>query len=138
MSLVESRVPRTALTEALTWVVTGLTLGVTAGSALAGAGVDAWGAETAFAVPALSAALAGLLALAGAPRAAPAAARAGSSTPPGRSSPEARVTRRVAAPSGAARRPGKPDAVTTRRLHGSAAVPQPTPARPSRSSSSPR
>jgi predicted MFS family arabinose efflux permease len=67
MSLVESRVSRSALTEALTWVVTGLTLGVTAGSALAGAGVDAWGAETAFAVPALSAALAGVLALAGAP-----------------------------------------------------------------------
>ena len=67
MSLVESRMPRSALTEALTWVVTGLTLGVTAGSAAAGAAVDAWGAETAFAVPALSAALAGLLALAGAP-----------------------------------------------------------------------
>jgi len=67
MSLVESRVSRSALTEALTWVVTGLTLGVTGGSALAGAAVDAWGAETAFAVPALSAALAGLLALAGAP-----------------------------------------------------------------------
>jgi predicted MFS family arabinose efflux permease len=53
MSLVESRVLRAALTEALTWVVTGLTLGVTAGSALAGVAVDAWGAETAFAVPAL-------------------------------------------------------------------------------------
>jgi predicted MFS family arabinose efflux permease len=66
MSLVESRVSRAALTEALTWVVTGLTLGVTAGSALAGAAVDAWGAETAFAVPALSAALAGVLALLGA------------------------------------------------------------------------
>jgi predicted MFS family arabinose efflux permease len=62
MSLVESRVPRAALTEALTWVVTGLTLGVTAGSALAGAAVDAWGAETAFVVPAASAALAGILA----------------------------------------------------------------------------
>jgi MFS family permease len=66
-TLVESRVTRSALTEALTWVVTGLTLGVTAGSALAGAAVDAWGAETAFAVPALSAAVAGVLALAGAP-----------------------------------------------------------------------
>jgi predicted MFS family arabinose efflux permease len=65
MSLVESRVPRSALTEALTWVVTGLTLGVTVGSAVAGAAVDAWGAETAFAVPAVSAALAGALALAG-------------------------------------------------------------------------
>jgi MFS family permease len=66
MSLVESRVSRAALTEALTWVVTGLTLGVTAGSAVAGAAVDAWGAEAAFAVPASAAALAALLALAGA------------------------------------------------------------------------
>jgi MFS family permease len=67
MSLAESRVPRASLTEALTWVVTGLTLGVTVGSALAGAAVDAWGAETAFVVPAVSAALAGLLAVASAP-----------------------------------------------------------------------
>jgi MFS family permease len=67
MSLVESRVPRASLTEALTWVVTGLTLGVTVGSALAGAAVDAWGAETAFVVPAMSAALAGLLTVLAAP-----------------------------------------------------------------------
>ncbi|RFU20100.1 MFS transporter [Geodermatophilus marinus] len=66
-SLVEARVPRSALTEALSWTTTGLTLGITAGSALAGAAVDAWGAEAAFAVPALGAALAGLVALAGAP-----------------------------------------------------------------------
>ena len=64
MSLVESRVPRQALTEALTWTFTGLTLGVTAGSALAGAAVDSWGAETAFVVPAAGAATAALLALA--------------------------------------------------------------------------
>ncbi len=67
MSLVESRVPRWALTEALTWVNTGLTLGLTAGSALAGAAVDAWGAQDAFAVPALAAASAAVLAVAGAP-----------------------------------------------------------------------
>jgi MFS family permease len=67
LSLVESRVPRSALTEALSWTTTGLTLGVTAGSALAGAAVDAWGAETAFVFPALAAGLAALLALAGAP-----------------------------------------------------------------------
>jgi MFS family permease len=67
MSLVESRVPRASLTEALTWVFTGLTLGVTAGSALAGAAVDGWGAGPAFAVPAGGAALAALLALAGTP-----------------------------------------------------------------------
>ena len=67
MSLVESRVPRASLTEALTWVFTGLTLGVTAGSALAGAAVDRFGAEAAFAVPAAGAAAAALLALLGAP-----------------------------------------------------------------------
>jgi MFS family permease len=64
-SLVESRVAPGVLTESLAWTITGLTLGVTAGSALAGAAVDAWGAQTAFAVPALAAAAAGLLALAG-------------------------------------------------------------------------
>ncbi len=90
MSLVESRVLRTALTEALTWVVTGLTLGVTVGAALAGAAVDAWGAETAFVVPAAAAALAGVLALAGAPvhrrtgaRRAPAAAVPEAASPAG-------------------------------------------------------
>jgi predicted MFS family arabinose efflux permease len=66
-SLVESRVARSALTEALSWTTTGLTLGVTAGSALAGWAVDHWGAEDAFAVPAVAAGLAALLALAGAP-----------------------------------------------------------------------
>jgi predicted MFS family arabinose efflux permease len=66
-SLVESRVPRSALTEALSWTTTGLTLGVTAGSALAGVAVDHWGAQTAFAVPALAAALAAVVALAGVP-----------------------------------------------------------------------
>ena len=67
MSLVESRVPRASLTEALTWVFTGLTLGVTAGSSLAGVAVDSWGAQAAFAVPAGGAALAALLALVGVP-----------------------------------------------------------------------
>jgi predicted MFS family arabinose efflux permease len=66
-TLVESRVSRRSLTEALTWVVTALTLGVTAGSAIAGAAVDAWGAEAAFAVPAAAAGLAALLALLEAP-----------------------------------------------------------------------
>lgn len=67
MSLVESRAPRSALTEALTWVVTGLVLGVTAGSAIAGRAVDHWGARSAFAVPASAAALAAVLALSAAP-----------------------------------------------------------------------
>jgi predicted MFS family arabinose efflux permease len=66
-SLVESRVAPGSLTESLAWTITGLTVGVTAGSAVAGAAVDAWGAEAAFAVPALAAALAAVLALCGAP-----------------------------------------------------------------------
>ena len=60
-SLVESRVGPGVLTESLAWTITGLTVGVTAGSAIAGAAVDAWGAERAFAVPAVAAAVAGLL-----------------------------------------------------------------------------
>ncbi|MGY1811371.1 MFS transporter [Blastococcus sp. SYSU D00820] len=67
MSLVESRVPRASLTEALAWTSTGLIAGVTVGAAVAGAAVDRWGAEAAFAVPAIAAALAAVLALAGAP-----------------------------------------------------------------------
>jgi MFS family permease len=66
-SLVESRVAPGVLTESLAWTITGLTVGVTAGSAIAGAAVDAWGAEQAFAVPAVAAAVAGLLSLLGAP-----------------------------------------------------------------------
>ncbi|WP_138759974.1 MFS transporter [Modestobacter altitudinis] len=63
MSLVEARVPRAGLTEGLTWTSTGLVVGITAGSALAGTAVDEWGAEAAFAVPALGAAVAGLFAV---------------------------------------------------------------------------
>jgi len=65
-SLVESRVAPRVLTESLAWTITGLTLGVTAGSALAGAAVDRWGAQDAFAVPALAAALTAVVGLAGA------------------------------------------------------------------------
>jgi MFS family permease len=66
-SLVESRVAPGVLTESLAWTITGLTVGVTAGSALAGAAVDAWGAEQAFTVPAAAAGVAAVLALLGAP-----------------------------------------------------------------------
>ncbi|MGY1916690.1 MFS transporter [Blastococcus sp. SYSU DS0973] len=65
-SLVESRAVPGVLTESLAWTISGLTLGVTVGSALAGAAVDAWGAEAAFAVPAGAAAAAALLAVVGA------------------------------------------------------------------------
>jgi MFS family permease len=67
LTFVESRMPRSAVNEGLAWTSTGLTLGVTAGAAIAGIAVDAWGAETAFVVPAAAAALAALLAVAGTP-----------------------------------------------------------------------
>jgi hypothetical protein len=44
-----------------------MTVGVTAGSALAGTAVDAWGARPAFAVPCVAAGVAALLAVAGTP-----------------------------------------------------------------------
>jgi MFS family permease len=65
MSLVEARVPRSALTESLSWTTAGLTAGVTAGAALAGLAVDGWGARAAFVVPAVAAALSAVLAVSG-------------------------------------------------------------------------
>ncbi|MCZ2858942.1 MFS transporter [Blastococcus sp. VKM Ac-2987] len=64
-TLVESRAVPGVLTESLAWTISGLTLGVTVGSAVAGAAVDAWGAQSAFAVPAGAAAAAALFAVAG-------------------------------------------------------------------------
>jgi predicted MFS family arabinose efflux permease len=63
LSVVEAGVERSSLTEALSWSTTGLTAGVTVGSALAGAAVDAWGPTAAFAVPATGAAAAAVLTL---------------------------------------------------------------------------
>jgi len=57
MSLVERLVPRRALTEGLTWSITALTVGVTAGAALAGLLVDAYGSNAAFRLSAGSAVL---------------------------------------------------------------------------------
>jgi predicted MFS family arabinose efflux permease len=62
MSLVERLVPRRALTEGLTWSVTALTVGVTAGAAIAGPVVDAYGANTAFRLSAGAAVLTALTA----------------------------------------------------------------------------
>ncbi|SEO99956.1 MFS transporter [Trujillonella endophytica] len=96
-SLVESRVPRASLTEALTWTMAGLIGGVTLGAALAGAAVDAWGAQDAFAVPALAAALGGVLALVGSPLLrTPAAGGPGADGEVPQASPEAPVERQAA------------------------------------------
>jgi MFS family permease len=48
LGLVEARVPAAALTEGLTWSITGIGLGLTAGSALSGQVIDQYGASEAF------------------------------------------------------------------------------------------
>ncbi|MFE0644850.1 MFS transporter [Streptomyces sp. NPDC058877] len=58
MALVEAHVPRTKLTEGMTWTSTGLAIGVALGSAAAGWVVDASGAEAGYVVPVVSGALA--------------------------------------------------------------------------------
>ncbi|MER7955061.1 MFS transporter [Streptomyces sp. NPDC096030] len=65
MSLVEAHVPRTKLTEGMTWTGTGMAIGVALGSSAAGWVVDASGAEAAYVVPVVSGALAVLVGLLG-------------------------------------------------------------------------
>ncbi|MFI9626264.1 MFS transporter [Streptomyces sp. NPDC052042] len=65
MALVEQHVPRTALTEGMTWTSTGLAVGVALGSSAAGWSVDVFGAATGYAVPAVAGALAAAVAFLG-------------------------------------------------------------------------
>ncbi|MEV6326767.1 MFS transporter [Streptomyces sp. NPDC051909] len=65
MALVEAHVPRSKLTEGMTWTGTGLAIGVALGSSAAGWVVDASGAESGYVVPVLSGALAVVVALLG-------------------------------------------------------------------------
>ncbi|MEW2622261.1 MFS transporter [Streptomyces sp. NPDC048106] len=58
MSLIEEHVPRAQLTEGMTWVSTGLAVGVALGSSLAGSVIDAAGARAGYGVPVLSGAAA--------------------------------------------------------------------------------
>jgi predicted MFS family arabinose efflux permease len=62
VALVEETVPRSRFTEGMTWLTTGVLIGVAPGAALCGAVVDAYGASTAFAVPVGGGALAAVLA----------------------------------------------------------------------------
>ncbi|WP_225847348.1 MFS transporter [Streptomyces sp. HPF1205] len=75
MGLVERLVPRTKLTEGITWTTTGLNVGVAAGAALAGRVIDAHGASAGFAVPAGAAVLAVAVAFLGSGRLRPAQER---------------------------------------------------------------
>ncbi|MGW7412303.1 MFS transporter [Streptomyces sp. NPDC054863] len=65
MALVEQHVPRTKLTEGMTWTSTGLAVGVSLGSSAAGWAVDGMGADAAYVVPVASGALAAAVAFLG-------------------------------------------------------------------------
>ncbi|MGY0491232.1 MFS transporter [Streptomyces sp. WG-D5] len=65
MALVEQHVPRAKLTEGMTWVSTGLSVGVALGSSVAGWVIDAAGAGAGYAVPGVSGAVAVLVGLLG-------------------------------------------------------------------------
>lgn len=62
VALVEETVASSRLTEGMTWLTTGVLIGVAPGAALCGAVVDAYGASTAFLVPVGGGALAAILA----------------------------------------------------------------------------
>lgn len=65
MALVEAHVPRSKLTEGMSWTSTGLAVGVALGSAAAGWVVDAQGAAAGYAVPGVAGALAAVVAFLG-------------------------------------------------------------------------
>ncbi|MFJ9247299.1 MFS transporter [Streptomyces sp. NPDC101776] len=58
MSLIEEHVPRAKLTEGMTWVSTGLAVGVALGSSVAGWVIDAVGARAGYGVPVVAGAVA--------------------------------------------------------------------------------
>lgn len=62
MSLVEANVTASRLTEGITWVTTGIGLGIAPGAAIAGQLIDEVGASTAYFVPAVSGILAAVIA----------------------------------------------------------------------------
>lgn len=61
-SLIQAHVPAARLTEGMTWVITGMGLGIAPGAALAGRLIDAYGANTAYTVPVVAGALAAVVA----------------------------------------------------------------------------
>ncbi len=62
MSLIKSGVPADRLTEGITWVSTGIGIGLAPGAAVAGHLVDAYGASPAYIVPVVSGVLAAAVA----------------------------------------------------------------------------
>lgn len=68
MTLVETTVPAARLTEGITWISTGIGLGIAPGAAIAGALIDEFGASPAYYVPVASGLLAACVAWSTAPR----------------------------------------------------------------------
>ena len=64
LSLAQKLVPRALVTEGMAVAVTGILIGISAGSAVAGWAIEAWGAQRAYAVPVAAGALALLVILA--------------------------------------------------------------------------
>ncbi|MFI1962616.1 MFS transporter [Streptomyces pathocidini] len=83
IALVERHVPRAKLTEGMTWVSTGIAVGLALGSFAAGWVVDAAGARAGYAVPAAGGALAAVVALLGYRRLASAPDREGTAADDG-------------------------------------------------------
>ena len=80
MSVIETEVPTTRLTEGMTWVTTGIAIGLAPGAAIAGRLIDAQGASTAYWVPVVSGLIAAVIAWADRqphPRLSPAVASGG-------------------------------------------------------------
>ncbi|MCR8579393.1 MFS transporter [Streptomyces sp. Isolate_219] len=93
MALIEEHVPRSQLTEGMTWTSTGLAVGVALGSSAAGWVVDAAGAARGYLVPGAAGLLAALVAFAGYRRlrpqpTAPVAGPAAAGGLPGQGDPE--------------------------------------------------
>ncbi|GAA3376590.1 MFS transporter [Streptomyces sannanensis] len=85
MALVEQHVPRSKLTEGMTWTTTGLAVGIALGSSAAGWVVDASGAQAGYAVAAGAGVLAAVVALLGHRRLRrPVPEREGATRPPSR------------------------------------------------------
>ncbi|MET8681208.1 MFS transporter [Streptomyces sp. NPDC004647] len=81
VALVEQHVPRTKLTEGMSWISTGIAVGIALGASAAGWVVDGAGAGAGYAVPAAAGALAAAVAFLGYRRLRPAAERVGSPMP---------------------------------------------------------
>ncbi|MFF8811151.1 MFS transporter [Streptomyces pactum] len=77
MGLIEQHVPRANLTEGMTWVSTGLAVGVALGSSAAGVVVDRAGADAGYAVAGVAGVVAAVVAFLGYRRLRPAAEPAG-------------------------------------------------------------